>query len=151
MMCLCNTSNSVEEVVWSDSFSTSQQSNRTRWLLILAYYLLTLLCQCQWHLRWTEPDQWRTRAANFSPTGLGSVLSLFFTDPVNCYDCITSVVVWSIDGVTLTQALAGETCASAAFFDTKLTRSAVGLNPDLEVEKLETNCLIHSTAHQDAN
>jgi hypothetical protein len=61
------------------------------------------------------------------------------------------VVVWSIDGITLTQVLEGKTCPSAAFFDIKLTRSAVGLNPDLEVEKLEINCLIHSTAHQDAN
>jgi len=61
------------------------------------------------------------------------------------------VVVWSIDGITLNQVLGGKTCSSAAFFTTKPTWGAVGLKPGLEDEKLETNCLLHGTAHQDAN
>jgi hypothetical protein len=61
------------------------------------------------------------------------------------------VVVWSIDGNTLTQALGEKPLPVTRFLDTKPTWRAMGLNPGLEDERLETNCLIHGTAHLDAN
>jgi hypothetical protein len=116
MFCLCNTPNSIEEVVWSESVSTSQQSNRTRWLLILAYYLLTYCVNVSAISDGLNLTNDATRAANFSLPGLGPVLSVLFTDSVNCYDYIASVAVQSIDGITLTQILGEKPVPVLRFF-----------------------------------